>query len=279
MKNSFLLLFTLLITFPSFGQFTSARACLDKVDDLINDQQYREALGVLNDAIDAMPDSFSLYDTRGTLLDAFGQNEAALRDFTTGLSKTKDSQVQAHFLMNRGGMFYKLRRFENAYKDLEQAIVLDPTNIDAYNNLAVVCDEIGKPEEVILYLEKIVQIDPMYVPGYVNLGFHFQGKKQHKKAVGYFNKAIEIAPKTALAYSNRSYSYLQLGKPKKALEDINQSLKLYSTNSYAYKIRALIYIRQRRVEDACKDLQMAEKLGYTKEYGGEVETLIQEHCP
>lgn len=241
-------------------------------------RDFEGALQTYSDGILLMPDSSTLYDGRGVMLTAFGLQKEAIEDFSIGYRKTKDLEEKAHFLMNRGGAKIKIRDFDGAYEDLIKAHALDSTSLDIMNNLAAVCDEVGKPEENLEMLKKIIETDETYIPAIVNLGFKYQLLERHKEALVYFDKAVNLDPEGPLGYSNRSFSKLKLGDTNGAMTDINKSLKIMPSNSWAYKIRAMIYIQQGKTKKACADLQTALEWGYTEQYGDEVEQLIQTNC-
>jgi tetratricopeptide (TPR) repeat protein len=250
----------------------------DKANYLIELKNYKGALKTLSEGIDFMPDSVSLYDMRGTLLEAFGMYNEAIQDFTKGYEQAKENVLKSHLLANRGGTKARIQNFEGAYSDLIASVKLDPRNIDALNNLAAVCDEVNKSNETLTYLEQVISINPNYAPAYVNIGFRHQKLGQHKDAIAYFNKAIEVDPNEALAYSNRSFSKLQTKDLDGAMKDINHSITLMSSNSFAYKIRALIEIQKKMPKQACLDLSKATELGYELQYGNEVKELVAKNC-
>lgn len=241
-------------------------------------EDYKGVVETLSIGIQLMPDSVSLYDMRGALLEAFGFYKEAILDFTSGYDVAKENSVKSHLLANRGGTKQKIQDYEGAYSDLLISIKLDSSNLDALNNLAAVCDEVGKPDETLKYLEQIISTNPNYVPAYVNIGFKYQKQEYHEKAIKYFNKAIELDSTEAFAYSNRSFSKLKLKDLDGALKDINHSLRLIPSNSYAYKIKALIEIEKGNLKEACEALDSAVTLGYLQQFGKEVEELIIKYC-
>lgn len=250
----------------------------DKANFLLELKEYEGAIRILSSGIRIMSDSVSLYDARGTLLEAFRMYDEAIQDFTMGYERAKDDALKSHLLANRGGTKFRIQNYEGAYSDLIASVKLNPKNINALNNLAAVCDEVNKSNETLTYLEQIISIDSNYVPAYVNIGFRYQKLEQHKRAIEYFNKAIEINPDEALAYSNRSFSKLQTKDLDGAMKDINHSITLMPSNSFAYKIRALIEIQMKMPKQACIDLTKATELGYEQQYGNEVKELIAKNC-
>jgi len=156
-----------------------------KSDIFVAFNEYDLAIKNLTAAIEIMPDSLSLYNTRGVFYDRIGEIEKAINDFTFAIDNTKDDKYKAHLLANRGGNKSRIMDFEGAYADCKKAVELDPNNLDAYNNLAIACDESGRPDETLVFLEKIIEIDPEYVPGYINLGFKYSLMNEHEKAITY----------------------------------------------------------------------------------------------
>jgi len=278
MKATITSIFCLLITLISQAQTTTATDCINKAQRFVEKKNYEEAMKVLTEGIKEMPDSVNLYDTRGALLEAFRMYNEAIKDFSKGVEKATNDKTKAHFLSNRGGSKYKIRDFEGSYKDLIEALRLDSTNLAALNNLAIVCDEVHKPEETLIYLYKIIAIDSVNAIAYMNIGFKYQSMNEHAKAITFFDKALELDPKESYAYNNRAFSKLKLNDLKGATKDVNLSIKLNSGNSYAYKNRALIYIEEKKYKEACADLTKANELGYTRQYGKEVNELIIKYC-
>lgn len=256
----------------------SSSAIVLKCEILLEQEKFEQAMYTLNKGIKAMPDSAELYGLRGSLGEAMRFYDDAIADFSKAFELSTDNKSKCIYLSNRGGTRARVRDFYGAYEDLKKSIELDPDNLEAINNLAAVCDEVGKPEETIYYLELIIEKAPEYGYAYINLGYKQQLNGDHKKALESFNKAEELTPNDPLIYSNRAFTYLNLGDTEKAMLDINKSLKHYPSNSYAYKIRALIYLKTENKDEACKDLFEAIDYGYTQQYGEEVKDLILEHC-
>ncbi len=278
MKKNILIVLFIPIFSVCPAQTKKASNYIEKANDFLEEKNYQEAFNTLNYAINIMPDSIKLYDMRGTLLEAFKYYDEAIKDFTTGIEKTKNLKYKSHLLANRGGTKNRIRDFVGSYNDLIRAIEIDSTNLAALNNLAAVCDDVGKPELTLKYLHQIIRINPDYAPAYVNLGFKYQEMNQHEKAIKNFNRSIELAPDEALGFSNRSYSKLKVDDLDGAMDDINHSIKLFPINSYAFKIKALIFIKKNNLKDACINLDKAIELGYSNQYGDEVNNLKANHC-
>lgn len=229
-------------------------------------------------AINSNPGNSYVYNQRGLLLMNIQEANYAISDFSAALNFEEVDSIKLTLFLNRGVAKVNMRDFQGAYDDFIAALKFDTLNIGALNNLASVCDEVGKGEQTLPYLFKIVKIDSTFAGAYGNIGFKYQEMGDYKTAIKYFNKVLELQPDAPLGYSNRAYNRYKLGDYKGALSDINLSIKLYPTNSYAYRNRALIYLAENDKLKACVDISEALRLGFTKMYGEEIEQLKAQHC-
>lgn len=279
MKKAFLTIIILFFATFSFAQ--SKQTATDYIVEAgseVKKKNFMEALTLLTRGINEMPDSVNLYIARATLFEALQVYDKALIDYSSVLERVEEPKMKASYLSNIGAMQFSMRQYKTAYNSYIKALEYDSTNIDIYNNLATVTDEVGKPDETLVYLYKVIEIDSNYTPAYVNIGFKYQVMEKYEESLPFFDKAVELDPEAPLAYSNRSYSRLKTGDIKGAMKDINYSLELFPANSYAYKIRALIFIEKNKIKKACQDLDVAESLRYANQYGNEVRELKEKYC-
>lgn len=251
---------------------------LAKVDVLFSKKEIQQAIGYLNRTVDLFPEESTVYNARAVMMDGVRYFEFAIKDFTKAIAYAKNKKERAVYYSNRGGSKSQIMDYHGAYEDLMKAYELDMNNKDVLNNLATLCDEVGKPDETLMYLNKIIELDSTYIPAYVNIGFKYQLMGNHEKAIKCFSKVLELNPGEALAYSNISYSFMKIGKLKEALENINQSIELNSLNPYAYRNRALIYLEKKEIAKACEDINSGLKKGFTKSFGNELNELKNKYC-
>jgi tetratricopeptide (TPR) repeat protein len=241
-------------------------------------KKYQEAFDVYSFGIHANPNDSYLYNQRGVLLIKVQQTEDAIKDFSAALDFENTDSLRLGLLLNRGAAKIDIRDFESAYQDFIEALKIDSLNIATLNNLATVCDEVGKGDQTLKYLYKIIEIDSTFIGAYGNIGFKNQLMGNHQAAIKFFNKVLQLDPEQPIAYNNRAYSKYKLGEYDAALKDVNQSIKMYPSNSYAFRNRALIYIAMKQNAKACADIDEALRSGFTKMYGDEVEELKKKHC-
>jgi tetratricopeptide (TPR) repeat protein len=257
---------------------TNSKYLLLKGNALEKSKKYQEAFDTYSFGIYTNPNNSYLYNQRGVLLMKVKQTEDAIKDFTTALAFEKTDSLRLSLLLNRGAAKIDIRDFETAYTDFVDALKIDSTDIGTLNNLATVCDEVGKGDQTLKYLYRIIEIDPTFIGAYANIGFKHQLMGDHKTAIKFFNKVLELDPNQAIAYNNRAFSEYKLGQNDAALKDVNTSIKMYPANSYAFRNRAMIWLAMKQNGKACADIEEALRLGFTKMYGDEVEELKKKNC-
>lgn len=251
---------------------------LFKGNALYESKQFQPAFDTYTKIIELHPTYVLALNQRGLLLNTVQEFEYAIRDFDKALSISGADSFKLSLYVNRGAAKTSIRDFQGAYDDYMEAYKIDSLEIGTLNNLATVCDEVGKGDQTLKYLYKILAIDSTFIGAYGNIGFKYQEMGDHKKAIRFFDKVISLDANEPLAYSNRSFNRYKLGDYKGALSDVEKSIALYPGNSYAFRNRALIYIAQKKMKEACADLQTASELGFTKMYGDEVDKLRLKHC-
>ena len=75
------------------------------------------------------------------------------------LERQKAARIRqkAHYLYFRGNIHFRLERFDDAARDYEQAIVLDPQQANAYNNLAAIYYLAGNHAGALDYLDRAMR--------------------------------------------------------------------------------------------------------------------------
>ena len=95
--------------------------------------------------------------------------------------------------------------FKKAELSFKEALVLKPDYSEAYTNLGVVFQKLGKFDEAEKYHRKAIFFSPTNVPAYINLGVTLKELCRFEEAVENYNKAIKLNPNSSTAYTNRNF--------------------------------------------------------------------------
>ena len=147
-----------------------------------------------------------------------------------------------------------------ALKDFNQAIKLNPNNVNAYMNRGIVYTQLEQHQKALEDYNHAIELDPKYAQIYVNRGALYSYLGHHQRALEDFNQAINLNPKLTEAYINRGSVYSQLGQHQKALEDYDRAIALNPTFVGAYYNRGHTYEKLGQLYKALKNYDRAIKL-------------------
>ncbi len=125
----------------------------------MQDRNPQQALLYIERAIDALPSYPAGHFARGTVLQAVGLYEEALKSFDEAL-RLKADYVEA--LNNKANLLHTLHRHHEALVCLEQATRLDPDDDKALGNLGYILTEYKKNALAAEYFSKALAINPYY---------------------------------------------------------------------------------------------------------------------
>ncbi len=252
----------------------------------------KEAEVVANEILTLFNDDYDAYYKAAGYFSLVKNFERTIEIYDEAIIKfpTVPNTVKQSFYWYRGGAKAHIMDYEGAYADDFAAYKIDTTSIDAWLNLALGLQQIGKIEESISWYKKVLERQPDNLLYYNNLGWLYDNVGKFAEAEALLNKGIKLMEKLdkksaeyswrthGLMYSNRGWARFKLGDNKGALKDLEKSIELYPSNSYVYKNRALVYISQNKNREACMDLYKSLALGFTDMYGDEVEKMVLAYC-
>jgi len=146
-----------------------------------------------------------------------------------------------------------LQRFQDAFKELNTTVELDPNNLKAradMGNLYVLSRSpqyYAKAEEQARY---IIEHDPNSPDGYRLLGTVLFAEGHSQEALDAYTKLISLSPNDTAAYLNRGVLYASLKKFPEAESDFHQAIALDPKNLQGYANLAGSYQLQQQPDKA-----------------------------
>jgi peptidoglycan/xylan/chitin deacetylase (PgdA/CDA1 family)/uncharacterized caspase-like protein len=136
------------------------------------------------------------------------QLRAQLAVAKTQLAVPKGKETAASHL-NKGDSLFRERRYEEALKEFQAAVKLDPNSAVAANNVGWAWNKLGDIDEAIRWTETAKTIDPNRAVAYQNLAdLYYQLNRSEDARVNY-EKYLQLAPNSPYAPTVRA----RLGKP------------------------------------------------------------------
>ena len=138
------------------------------------------------------------------------EKEEALKPSPTELEAVKELNKATELMLKND--------YKEAIVFLKKAIDLNPEFSEAYYNLGVSYERLGKHKDAIEMLKKTIELSPDDPNAYYALGYAYYQKKKYKKAIDAFEHTVSIQPNNAFAFQKLGFSYLKVGKKDKAHE-------------------------------------------------------------
>ena len=123
--------------------------------------------------------------------------------------------------------------FEQAFKDLNKAIELNPELPGAYLNRGNIHFRRGALASALLDYDAAIRISPMFAGAYYNRGNVHSMRGAHVQAISDLTSAIQLDPSYASAYFNRGVAYLHINRRPDAAKDFKRTLALDSDHAGA----------------------------------------------
>ena len=163
-----------------------------------------------------------------------------------GKDRTLTSDVLNHF--NSGVHFYNQREFSKAIQAYQKVIELDPTYVEAYNNLGIIYQMVGDMDRAFGAYQKSTEINPRYEKGYNNLGILLFFKGRYEEAVEAFQKALAINSNNIESHINLGILFKKKGEWEKAIESYQKALAINPLHRETHYNIALLYEQLENLE-------------------------------
>jgi len=167
--------------------------------------------------------------------------------------RTLTSDVLNHF--NSGVHFYNQREFSKAIQAYQKVIELDPTYVEAYNNLGIIYQMIGDVDRAFGAYQKSTEMNPRYEKGYNNLGILLFLKGRYEEAVEVFQKALAINSNNIESHINLGILFKKKGEWEKATESYQRALAIDPLHRETHYNIALLYEQLENLELAISHYQ------------------------
>jgi tetratricopeptide (TPR) repeat protein len=137
--------------------------------------------------------------------------------------------------------------------DDEQIAVAYVDRGDAY-------DQSGNYDEAIKNYDQALQLQPDYAAAFNNRGSAQLSKKEYDRAIRDFSEAIRLSPDSGAFYRNRGAAYLDGAEFEKASDDFGHAVQLDPTSATGWADRCLIHAILDELKDAQSDCDHAQQL-------------------
>jgi type IV pilus assembly protein PilF len=132
--------------------------------------------------------------------------------------------------------FIQQGRFNEGIEHLQEAVKLDPKNVNLYHALALAYKELGAFPKARVYFDKTLKLKPDFSEAWNNLGTLYLTLREWDQAVSCFNNAVaNLEYRTPhFAYNNLGLALYYKGEYRKAIESYEKALKSMPSYGVCY---------------------------------------------
>ena len=128
-------------------------------------------------------------------------------------------------------MYFNQKRYLEALKIARKWIEISPNILDSNAYLASTLYEMGNKVESLFYYEKALNIDPNNVPALINTAVIYNSNGEHSKAVAMATKGVKLDSTILEGHVVLGAAYISIGQYKNAIISLENALKIDPFNS------------------------------------------------
>ena len=209
------------------------------------------------------PDRVDAWFNLATLLQSFGQPEAAVRGYDQTIALRPD---HADAWLNRGVALKTLGQAEAALDSYDRAVALRPDYPLAYNNRGNLLKQLGRADAARADYDRAIALQPAYASAYSNRGVLKADLGDYAAGLVDYERALACDPSHAETWFNRGNALWELGRAEEALVSYERAAALRPGYVDAHLNRGGVLKELRRSEAAieCFDTVLTIAPGFAE---------------
>jgi tetratricopeptide (TPR) repeat protein len=161
---------------------------------------------------------------------------------------------------NRGNYYLDKGRLKEALYDFDNAIILDPSNSEAFVSRGSVYFKLNIPEQALKNYETAGKLDPNNPKVFIGRGNVYSKLNMFEEALHDFDAAEKLDPDNPAIYYNRAPVYQNLGRHDKVQADLEKYVNLNPDDPKIWSNLGLASRFNRQYEKSLNAFNMAIQL-------------------
>jgi tetratricopeptide (TPR) repeat protein len=161
----------------------------------------------------------------------------------------------SEYYNDRGNLYLKLNRLEEALQDYQKAIELSPPYWEVWFNIGQCHLRMNQLEEAIKAYSRALDLTPNQFAAWVARAEVFERLGMFHKALPDYNTALKLKLDDPLLWANRASLHYEMENYDASLQDLDRAITLDPDNADLYQNRAIALTCLGCVNEAVQDLQ------------------------
>lgn len=156
-----------------------------------------------------------------------------------------------------GNALWDQGRLDEAVRQYEAGLDIDPTHAPMRNNLGAVLEAQGRLDEAVAQFREAVRLDPDVADAHYNLGNGLLAQGRAEEAIRRYEDALRLEPDHAQAHTNLAYTLRQRGALDEAVAHYREALRLQPASADAHNNLGGALALQGELAEAIQHFQRA----------------------
>ncbi len=201
---------------------------------------WRDGRTLYESLVPLAPDSVRLRVNLAEAYQTAGDLDQARAVYADVIRRRPDDPAIADALNNLGNIARAEARFDEALAAFDRAIVLRSDHVAARNGRALALQALGRNDDAERELEDALALDPSFATTHSNLGNLYFRRDEIPRARDAYLAAIRLDPEHADAHNNLGSAYFRLGDRRRAEQEYREALRLDPQSAGAQRNLAIM---------------------------------------
>lgn len=135
-------------------------------------------------------------------------------------------KIEVGDLVNRAHSLFNLGYFENALKDIDKAIGLDPLSAEAWSNKGAILAALGRRKDALNAYDQAIELDPRHHNALLNKSASLIKLNRPKEAIPILDSIMSFSPFPHRVWHNKGMALHAIGRYIEAIECFDQALQI-----------------------------------------------------
>ncbi len=209
---------------------------LTEVNILLSQGNISASENLLTELFDSFPNHPDVLSKLGTIY-------LCQEKLNDGISLIKKSlsinSFQPELLKNYAVALLNIGKPDEALKEINQAIQLNPNYIDAYYHQGIIYKHLRLLDAAIASYRKTIELDPNHLYARINSAVIFIGEKNYFSALNILQETLKINTSSPGIYYNLGLTYFGLKEFNLAIDNLDNAINLNPNYAEAFNIKGL----------------------------------------
>ncbi len=221
-------------------------------------RQYEAMLRDADRAVTIDSNSWIAHHSRASALGPLGRYEEAVK--AVSLAIELNSRPNANLWYSLAWLKYRLRHFDEALHDVNEAIRLDEDFAPAYMCRGAILGEEGRFEEGLKDFDHAIELMPGALEIRINRGVLLIRAERWHDLIENADRMLELDPDCVVAFDARWYAFWKLGRHDHAVANLDEVLKRKPDSEVTNFKKGMVLESAGRYDEALTEYNRARAL-------------------